>query len=107
MNIYRQGIWLIKEEKFNIAEESKLGEAYQHTVFKATLLEEINENPIKAFPFVNVEKYRNEIELALIETFEKNTTLSVEKCTTNIIKKISEKILKEKAEQIVLKEDFL
>lgn len=93
-NFYKPGIWLAQKDK-----DEDL------TYMKATFIAEVQE-PIHPYPFVNVEKYRNDIEQALVKAFMESNTISAESTATYIINAISKRILKDKENHTLTKEDF-
>lgn len=94
-SFYEPGVWLVKPET-----EDGI------TYLKATLYEELNDDPIKPYPFVNVEKYRDVIESTLQQAFAVQY-VNVENVATQVIRAISEKIQYEKDNQPLTKEDLL
>lgn len=92
---HKPGVWLVSKE-----------DTTEGNYLRAELIEELNDNPIKAYPFVNIEKYRELIETTLTKFIIENRTINIKKCTTQIVKSISDHIKDIRNNHIVTKDDF-
>lgn len=101
MMLHREGIWLVKKE---------IGTNGLENV-RADFLEGISEkDKIDFYPFINVEKFRPEIERAISKVFLRNATtksaVSLKDLANNIILELSNKIQFDREKQILSKSDF-
>lgn len=95
--LIREGLWFVE----------KITDSNGHVYFKETFLAGIDA-PIKMYPFVNVAKYKDEIEKAISDYLHDNEGgfFITDILTNRIILEISQKILIEKEKQSLNKEDF-